>query len=497
MGFESRLRTYLEEVLQGIPAPRPPLRHIDSDNLYRHFLGRLREQEGRNHWKNILERGWLARLHREWTPEQVARFARYLETVPSPLAPINDQAVGEFAARALDTAIDYGGPRTGSIDDLELQRIVGGFGDLRVHRYALENQLVGVDSQHGFRVTSLGRAFLRLRGRDAIRWLLTVEVSQSIGRWDPWRTSRQLLEKALRGIAKVFDEDRQDFAPSLPTCARLVELEVLSPVHAAPYEDFDGYIVEEGMHDLVHAVLEPGPWQAAVAALLEDESSVVVHGRGTIAIDATRELTKLITHEVRNALVPVRHHMDALRAASPEGDTAGRVEKARRGVVRVLEFVDELVATSDLVSEPVTSCDVSELIREAISWTDGGDRVEIIAGASHRVRAPRSRLVRAVYNVVLNALQATSPAGRVQASYHANDTTVEIVVDDGGDGVPAELHERVFDDGYTTRGGTGHGFGLAFVRGVVEGTLRGKVWCEASHLGGARFVISIAEDTKP
>jgi len=402
----------------------------------------------------------------------------------------------EFAARALDKAIDCVDSRGGIIDELELQRIVDGFEYLRVPRYALENQLVGVEPQHGSCVTSLGRAFLRLRGRDAIRWLLTVEVSQNAGRWDPWRASRQLLKQALTGIEIVFNVDQQDFAPSLPTCTRLVELEVFLPLRAEPGEDVDGYVVEEGMRDLVHAVLEPGPWPAAVAALLEDQSSVVVYGRGAVAADATRELTRLITHEVRNALVPVRHHMDALRTASTEPDTAGRVEKARRGVVRVLEFVDELVATSDLISEPVTSCDVADVVNEAISWTDGGERVEVTSNVVHRVRAPRARLVRAVSNLVLNALQATSAAGPVQVSSHAHNAVVEIVVDDGGDGIPAELHERVFDDGYTTRGGPGHGFGLAFVRSLVEGTLRGKVWCEASHLGGARFVISIAEDTK-
>jgi nitrogen-specific signal transduction histidine kinase len=444
----------------------------------------------------MLDSRWLERLHREWTPEQVAQFARYLEAVPSPLAPSSGPGVREFAARALDQAIDCGASREGLVDGLELQRIVAGFG-VRVHQYALENQFVGVEPQRGYRITGLGRAFLRLRGRDAIRWLLTVEVSQSTGRWDPWRVSREVLKRALSGIENGFDEDRQDFVPSLPMCSRLLDLEVLAPMRPGPDEDVDGYIVEASMRELVQAVLEPGPWQAAVAALLEDERSAVVHGRGTAATDATRELTKLITHEVRNALVPVRHHMDALRATHTEEDIADRIEKARRGVVRVLEFVEELVATSDLVSEPATSCDVAELIREAIGWADGGERVEVMAGAVHRVHAPRSSLLRAVYNLVLNALQATSPAGPVQASYHANHDIVEIVVDDGGGGVPAELRTKVFDEGYTTRGGLGHGFGLASVRTFVEGTLRGKVWCEVSPLGGARFVIAIAEDTKP
>lgn len=393
MGFESRLRTYLEELPQGIPLPRSPLRQIDSDDLYRHLLDRLRGQEGRNHWRSVLDSRWLERLHREWTPEQVAQFARYLEAVPSPLAPSSGQGVREFAARALDQAIDCVDSRQGRVDGLELQRIVEGFG-VRVHRYAFENQLVGVEPQRGYRATGLGRAFLRLRGRDAIRWLLTVEVSQSTGRWDPWRVSRQVLKEALSGIKKGFDEDRQDFAPSPPMCSRLVDLEVLAPM-PGPDGDVDGYIVEASMRELVQAVLEPGPWQAAVSALLEDERSAVIHGRGTAATDATRELTKLITHEVRNALVPVRHHMDALRATHTEEDIAGRIEKARRGVVRVLEFVEELVATSDLVSEPATSCDVAErsarrsagrmVENESRSW------LERFTASTHRVRASCAR----------------------------------------------------------------------------------------------------------
>jgi signal transduction histidine kinase len=285
------------------------------------------------------------------------------------------------------------------------------------------------------------------------------------------------------------------FAPN--ACIRLVGLTVLQDVTTAPRQDAHRYVVQDGMQEVVHAVLEAGPWHAAVAAFLEDESPIILRGHGPSATDASGQLIKLITHEVRNALVPVRHHIDALRAGNPDGPTVERIDKTRRGVVRVLEFVDELVATSDLVAEPATSCDVADVLREAISWTDTSERVELATGTPHRVRAARSRLVRAVSNVILNALQATSPSGLVRVSYHAKNETVEIVIDDDGVGVPADLRAKVFDDGYTTRGGRGHGFGLAFVRSVVEGVFRGKVWCEDSSLGGARFVIAIAAETKP
>lgn len=67
-----------------------------------------------------------------------------------------------------------------------------------------------------------------------------------------------------------------------------------------------------------------------------------------------------------------------------------------------------------------------------------------------------------------------------------------VTVDDGGRGVPAEARERVFQEGYTTRS-DGSGYGLAYVRRVVADELRGRVWCEESELGGARFVIELPE----
>ena len=52
------------------------------------------------------------------------------------------------------------------------------------------------------------------------------------------------------------------------------------------------------------------------------------------------------------------------------------------------------------------------------------------------------------------------------------------------------MREQVFQEGFTTRS-DGSGYGLAYVRRVVADALRGRVWCEASDLGGARFVIEL------
>jgi signal transduction histidine kinase len=193
---------------------------------------------------------------------------------------------------------------------------------------------------------------------------------------------------------------------------------------------------------------------------------------------------------VRNALVPVRGTLEAVLTTAPPGSRE-RIERARMGVVRVLTFVDQLVATTEMISEPATASTISDLTREAIEHVDADDRVTVLPAAETvEVEAPRSRLVMTLANVIRNALQFAPAPAAIRVSWWRVDDALELAVDDGGPGVAERDRNRVFDEGFTTRPG-GSGFGLAFARKFVEGTLRGTIRCEDSDLGGARFVITL------
>ena len=248
------------------------------------------------------------------------------------------------------------------------------------------------------------------------------------------------------------------------------------------------------MRELVGAVLEPGPWHAAVRALLDDERAVVLPGTSPSAREATIEQTKLIAHEVRNALIPVRYDLDALRSGPLDVGPRKRVDNAREGVVRVLDFVETMVQASEMITEPAAPCDLGAVVEEALGWIDTEHRVERLIAPALHVIAPRTPLTRAISNVVGNALQAT-PAGKpIRLLVKQDSLVVLVVVDDGGPGVPLEHRRRVFQEGVTMRkDGAGSGFGLAYAQRVVEGTLHGRIWCEDSDLGGARFVIELPD----
>lgn len=366
-------------------------------------------------------------------------------------------------------------------------------GDEPVARYAAETYLARREGS-ALRVSPLGEAFLRLRGRDAVRWLLLVEIAQSVGPDDPWRAPSELFEEALTatGISDLVDLETGAGAYAGSTLDRWRSIGALQRlVHRF---HGDTMVVAPPMRDVVAGALAPGPWRTAVEALLADERAAAVPGLQPRAAEAMVEQTRMIVHEVRNALVPVRVHLDAILSPDDDVPLEPTIAKARKGVVRVLEFVEQMLETSEIVSD-ATDHDAARLVLDAIGRLDGGDRVQLVEPpAGLRVRGQRRQLVIALSNVIDNALQAAPAPKAVRVALSARDGHVRIEVDDEGTGVPAADRTRIFDQGFTTRPG-GSGFGLAYVKRTVEAVGGGKVWCEDSDLGGARLVIELPSDT--
>lgn len=96
-------------------------------------------------------------------------------------------------------------------------------------------------------------------------------------------------------------------------------------------------------------------------------------------------------------------------------------------------------------------------------------------------------LARVYGNLLMNAVQATTPGGSIVVATAVTDEQVTVAVQDTGHGIPQDRLAGVFDDFVTTKRG-GLGLGLAVSRRIVE-QLDGRITVTSEEGKGATFVL--------
>jgi signal transduction histidine kinase len=109
------------------------------------------------------------------------------------------------------------------------------------------------------------------------------------------------------------------------------------------------------------------------------------------------------------------------------------------------------------------------------------------------VWADTTRIDHVFANLLTNALQHTSPGGRVVLTAEAAEAWVRFHVSDTGEGVPAAFLSRVFEPFFRVPGRpneTGAGLGLAIVKEIVEAH-GGSVGVESREGQGSDFTFTL------
>jgi two-component system sensor histidine kinase HydH len=112
---------------------------------------------------------------------------------------------------------------------------------------------------------------------------------------------------------------------------------------------------------------------------------------------------------------------------------------------------------------------------------------------THEIMAQASEeaLSEVLSNLIVNAMEAQPEGGRVRISVSRYDGRLDIVLDDDGPGITAELRAKIFQPYFTTKA-TGTGLGLAIVARRIEelgGTL--AVESPLRHGKGTRFHLTL------
>jgi two-component system CitB family sensor kinase len=209
----------------------------------------------------------------------------------------------------------------------------------------------------------------------------------------------------------------------------------------------------------------PVSWQGrdlGAVVTLRDRTELEGLLRELDSVDALTDALRAQQHEFSNRMHTIAglielgdHDAAAGYALDVSGQTAGLAETIREHVERP-ELAALILAKMTVASERDVQLVLTEDSRLAESGV-GTNMVLTIVG-----------------NLVDNAIDAAAagpPPARVALRLAARDRSVVIEVTDSGRGVPDELAERIFSDGFTTKGSDGrrhHGIGLALVHRLVH-----------------------------
>ena len=207
-------------------------------------------------------------------------------------------------------------------------------------------------------------------------------------------------------------------------------------------------------------------WRRKVAAL---QAEVVRQER----LAAMGTLASGVAHEIRNPLSSIKGFATYFRTkfepGSKDHDLAevmiGEADRLNRVVSELLELTrpSELrlagTVPADLLTHALRLVEDDCRSRGIAVQTRFGDVGPVVLDAD--------RMLQAVLNLLLNAIQAMPDGGTLSVSAQAVRDRLELRVADTGSGIPREDLDRVFDPYFTTKN-QGTGLGLATVRTVVE-----------------------------
>lgn len=252
-------------------------------------------------------------------------------------------------------------------------------------------------------------------------------------------------------------------------------------VHDEEYRYVRGDDARQLVYSTTPVVTSEGRLEGAVSVVRDETEArhLAEQVQRSSRLTEMGNLAAGVAHEIRNPLnaIGIAAQRLQMEIADPEArKMAGTVlEEARR----LNTIVENFLSLARASTQPMGDLDLSELVSSVASMAaleaeQRGIGWEAVCVEHCHINGAADDMRKALWNVVSNALGATSEGGKVTVHLDMTGHEAVIRVTDDGQGIPASDVSRVFQPYFTTKD-HGTGLGLAITHRIITdhgGTIR-------------------------
>jgi signal transduction histidine kinase len=247
-----------------------------------------------------------------------------------------------------------------------------------------------------------------------------------------------------------------------------------------------------------HLLREVEEWNLELEKRVEQKTHDLERAHTEIVqaekLAALGHLSAGMAHEIRNPLNSISLFAQILQSQPvSEEERMSYAEKVLLEVDRVDAILVKLLDASNSPQVKLEAVDVAGLIKELLAGFTPQLQAQNIetrldfADYLPIFQADPDEISQIFSNLLVNAIYEMADGGVLTVALTATDGGIQVVIQDTGQGIPAENFSKIFDPFFTTKE-RGTGFGLSVVLRIVK-TYGGRISVNSDLNQGTTFTV--------
>jgi nitrogen fixation/metabolism regulation signal transduction histidine kinase len=214
---------------------------------------------------------------------------------------------------------------------------------------------------------------------------------------------------------------------------------------------------------------------------------------------AWREMARQVAHEIKNPLTPMKLSIQYLQKAvdSNSADAKQISQNVAKTLVEQIDYLSNIASDfsnfANIGNPRMERVNLVASVRSVVELFNMQENAQVAFTAATSdafVSADKTQLNRLFTNLIRNAIEAAGEEEAVvELHIDVRQDKALVAVRDNGQGIPAELQQKIFYPNFTTKT-SGTGLGLAMCKSIVE-QMKGDIWFTTELQKGSTFFVEL------